>query len=118
MLTRLLAVAVPVLFLSSAVLADKAPSPPAKTAAAAAKEVTLEGEVGCGHCSFGAADKCTDALRVKEGGKQVTYLFDEGSSSKHDDAMCKQVRAAKVTGTVTEKGGKKYIKVSKLDVKK
>ena len=101
--------------LGSFALADKAPPPVAKQAAA--KEVTLEGELGCGHCSLNAADKCTDAIRVKEGDKQVVYLFAEGSSSKHDDAMCKQVRAGKVTGVVSEKAGKKYIKVSKVDVK-
>lgn len=118
MLTRLIAAAafaVSVGPLAGLAVADKAPSPPKQQAA---KEVTLEGEVGCGHCSFGAkVDKCNDAIRVKEGDKQVVYLFTEGSGGKHDEAMCKKIRQGKVTGSVTEKDGQKWIKVSKIDVK-
>lgn len=118
MLTRLFAFSL-LLGSSSLALADKAPSPPpAKTQAA--QEVTLTGEIGCAHCSFKTpgVTACADAIRVKAGGKETTYLFAEGSSSKHDDSMCKQVRQGSATGTVTEKDGKKYIKVTKLDVKK
>lgn len=117
MLTRLFAFSL-LLGSSSLALADKAPSPPPKNQAA--QEVTLTGEIGCAHCSFKTAGvtECADAIRVKSGGKETTYLFAEGSSSKHDDAMCKQVRQGSATGTVSEKDGKKYIKVTKLDVKK
>ena len=113
MLARLIAVALTVVSLSGFAVAGK---PPVQQAA---KEITLEGEIGCGHCSFGAqVDKCTDAIRVKEGDKQVVYLFDAEVNGKHDEAMCKQVRTGKVTGTVTEKDGKKFIKVNKLDLTK
>lgn len=43
------------------------------------------------------------------------YFFADDPSRKHDSAMCETVRDGKVTGVVSEKGGKKTIKVSKIE---
>jgi hypothetical protein len=84
------------------------------TAADAQKTVTLTGQIGCAHCAFKVASDCADAIRVKEDGKDVVYLFTADPSRKHDTAMCESVRDGKVMGIVGEKDGKKTIKVSKI----
>ena len=84
----------------------------------AQKSVTLGGQIGCGHCVFNVTKSCADVIRVKENGKDVFYLFAEDPSRKHDTAMCDSVRDAKVTGVVSEKDGKKTIKVSKIELGK
>jgi len=93
--------------------------PAVKTAAAKSAEaqetVTLTGEIGCAHCAFHVTSECADAIRVKENGKGVVYLFAADPARKHDMAMCDGVRDGKVTGIVSEKDGKKTIKVSKIE---
>jgi len=84
-------------------------------AADAQKTVTLAGQIGCAHCAFKVANDCADAIRVKEDGKDVVYLFTADPSRKRDMAMCESVREGKVTGIVGEKDGKKTIKVSKIE---
>jgi len=84
----------------------------------AQKTVTLTGQIGCGHCAFKVTKSCTDAIRVKENGKDVVYLFATDPSRKHDAAMCESVRDGKVTGIVSEKDGKKTVKVSKIEFAK
>jgi hypothetical protein len=87
---------------------------PAKSAEAQ-KTVTLVGQIGCGHCAFHVTDACTDAILVKENGRDVVYLFAADPARKHDMAMCESVRDGKVTGVVSDKDGKKTIKVSKIE---
>ena len=84
-------------------------------AADAQKTVTLSGQIGCGHCAFNVGTSCSDVIRVKESGKDVIYFFAADPSRKHDTAMCETVRDGKVTGVVSEKDGKKTIKVSKIE---
>ena len=102
----------------AALAADKTPPAKADAKADAQKEVTLSGQIGCGHCTFGVTDSCADAIRVKENGKDVVYLFAADPSRKHDESVCDKPREGSVTGTVTEKDGKKLIKVAKIDFKK
>ena len=89
----------------------KEPAP----AADAQKSVTLTGQIGCAHCAFKVGTECADAIRVREAGKDVVYLFAPDPSRKHDTAMCESVRDGKVTGVVSDLGGKKTIKVSKIE---
>jgi hypothetical protein len=84
-------------------------------AAEAQKSVTLAGQIGCAHCAFKIGNECADAIRVKEAGKDVVYLFTPDPARKHDTAMCESVRDGKVTGVVSDKDGKKTIKVSKIE---
>ena len=57
---------------------------------------------------------CATVIVVKEGGKDVVYYFDEKSHKANHDAICQTGKQGTVTGTVSEKDGKKYIAVTKV----
>jgi hypothetical protein len=82
------------------------------------KDVTLKGTILCAKCALKEKDvkKCTTAIQVKEGAKTVTYYFlDKGHAEDYHEAVCGGDRqAGTVTGTVSEKGGKKYITPKKV----
>ena len=83
------------------------------------KEVTKKGTMVCGKCTLKICAKCTNVLQVKEGGKTVNYFIeDKGSGEKYHKAVCpgKSKQDAEVTGTVSTKDGKKWIK-GKVTVK-
>src|SRR3954470_11387106 len=77
------------------------------------KEVTLKGEIMCAKCELKEKDvaKCQTVLKVKEDGKEVSYYFaDKGNKEEYHEAVCGGGRKeGTVTGTVSEKGGKKWI---------
>ena len=74
------------------------------------KEVTLKGTILCAKCELKEAKKCTNAIRVKEDGKDVVYLFkDKGGKESYHKTICQEPKEGSVTGTVSEKDGKKYI---------
>ena len=84
------------------------------------KEVTLKGTMVCGKCTLKLAEKCTNVLQVKEDGKTVNYFIDDkGGKESYHKAICpgKAEQKAEVTGTVSEKDGKKWIKPAKDGVK-
>jgi len=83
--------------------------------AADEKEVTLKGTVTCAKCDLKQADKCATVIKVHEGDQDVVYWFDSASDKQNHKAVCLEPKAGTVTGTVSEKDGKKWIKVSKLD---
>jgi hypothetical protein len=83
------------------------------------KEVTLKGSMVCGKCTLGVCAKCTNVLQVKEGDKTVDYFIDDaGNKEKYHKAICPagKKQDATVTGVVSEKDGKKWIK-GKVEVK-
>ena len=84
------------------------------------KEVTLKGEIACAMCTFHQADKCGTAISVKEGGKDVVYLLlDKGMEEPYYEGLCGgDKKQGTVTGVVTTKDGKKYIKPSKVEFTK
>jgi hypothetical protein len=86
------------------------------------KEVTLKGTILCAKCALKEKDikKCTTAIQVKEGDKTLTYYFDDkGHDEKYHDAICESAgKAGTVVGTVTEKGGKKWIRPTKVEYAK
>jgi hypothetical protein len=84
-------------------------------AAADKKEVTLKGTITCAKCDLKQSDKCATVIKVNEGGTDVVYWFDSASHKKNHKAICMEPKAGTVTGTVSEKGGKKWITVTKLD---
>jgi hypothetical protein len=89
----------------------------------AGKEVKLTGALVCAKCGLKAegVKKCTNALRVKEGEKTITYyLDDKGMKEKYHGDLCGggEKEGVTVVGTLTEKDGKKWVKPKKVEEKK
>ena len=83
------------------------------------KEVTLKGTMVCGKCTLKETDECSNVLQVKDGKKTVNYyLQDEGKPEKYHQCPPGKKAEATVTGVVTKKGGKMYIKASKVELTK
>ena len=76
------------------------------------KEVTVTGDVVCGHCTLKAVDQCTVAIK---GGDGNYLLVKNDESDKFFDQRDKGVKV-KVTGTVEEKDGIKWITATKVEV--
>jgi hypothetical protein len=82
------------------------------------KEKTLKGTILCAKCELKEAKKCTNAIRVKEDDKDVVYYFDDkGGKEEYHKEICQGPKEGSVTGKVSEKNGKKYIKPNKDGVK-
>ena len=84
----------------------------------AAKEVTLTGKVTCAKCELKIEKECATVIVVNESGKDAVYYFDQKSHKANHDAICQVAKQGTVTGTLSEKDGKKYIKVTKIAFKK
>lgn len=84
------------------------------------KEVTLKGTILCAKCVLKEAKKCQTAIQLKEDGKEVTYYFDDkGANEEYHEAVCGGDRKeGSVTGIVSEKEGKKWIKPSRVEYTK
>lgn len=85
------------------------------------KEVKLTGTLVCGKCSLKITPKCSNVLQVKEGDKLVNYILDDkGNGEEYHEGVCGdgKIEGVTVTGTVSEKDGKKFIKPTKVDLKK
>lgn len=86
----------------------------AVSAQAADKEVTLTGKIMCAKCTLNlnGIRKCTTCIQVKEGGKDVVYLFlDKGMREEYHHEVCGGgAKEGMVRGTVFEKDGTKWIK--------
>src|SRR3954471_3077451 len=93
----------------------------AATAEDAKKEVKLTGTLMCGKCSLKITTKCSNVVQVKEGDKTVNYILDDkGNGETYHEGVCGdgKLEGVSVTGTVSEKDGKKYIKPTKVELKK
>jgi hypothetical protein len=88
----------------------------AANAAAADKEVTLTGKIMCAKCELKETKKCQTVIQVQEDGKTVTYWFlDKGHKEDYHEEVCGGGRKdGTVTGTVTEKEGKKWVTPKKV----
>jgi hypothetical protein len=84
------------------------------------KEVTLKGDIVCAKCELKVTKKCTTAIVVKEGDKEVTYYFlDKGNKEDYHEEVCGGGRkAGTVKGTITVKDGKKWITPTKVEYTK
>ena len=83
------------------------------------KDTTLQGAVCCAKCELKKADSCNAVVVVvKDGDKEEIYYFDAESQEKHGKECCKEKKMAKVTGTTSEKDGKKWITVTKVEYEK
>jgi hypothetical protein len=82
------------------------------------KEVTLKGKICCAKCELKeeGRTKCHTVIVAKDkDDKEVTYYFDDEGSKKNHKKICTEAKNGKVTGTVEEKDGKKWITVSKVE---
>ena len=61
-------------------------------------------------------DKWQNAIQVEEGGKKVTYYLEDNETSKaFHGKVCHGPTKVTAKGTVSEKDGKKWVKVSKIE---
>jgi hypothetical protein len=87
------------------------------------KEQTLKGTITCAKCDLHVKGqtKCATVIKVTEKGKstekpkETIYYFDTQGNKEYHGDICKKAKEGKVSGTVSEKDGKKYIKVSKVE---
>ena len=82
------------------------------------EEKTLKGTITCAKCDLKATDKCHTVIKVSEDGKDVVYYFDKAGDKKNHKTICMEPKKGTVTGTVSEKDGKMYVKVSKVEFDK
>ena len=79
-------------------------------------EKTLKGTITCAKCDLKKEKTCATVIKVTEGGKDVVYYFDPDSHKKNHRQICTEAKEGTVTGTVSEKDGKKMVKVDKIDI--
>jgi len=80
------------------------------------KLVTMAGTATCAKCDLGTAKECTNVLQVKEGDKTVTYYLAGKADKEWHKNICKTPKSVTMTGTVSEKDGKKTLDVSKIEM--
>ena len=81
------------------------------------KEVTLKGTITCAKCDLQKEKACHTVIKVKEGDKDVVYYFDKEASKKNHKPICQTPKEGTVKGTVSDEGGKKVVKVTKVEFK-
>ncbi len=88
--------------------------------AAFAADVTLTGNVACAKCTLKKADakECQDVLVVAgANGATTEYYIVKNAVLKDFGHTCTGEKAVTVTGTVSEKDGKKWITPSRMNAK-
>lgn len=81
-------------------------------------ETTLSGTLACAKCTLKKADaaKCQDVLVVKDAsGNATEYYVAKNETAEKAGHQCQKESHATVTGTVSEKDGKKWITASKIE---
>ena len=107
--------------LTIALLASLAVAGAAMTAMAEdSKETTITGNMVCGKCTLHETKSCQNVVQVTADGKTVNYYLKQNDVSKaQHEAICHgDTEKVTVTGTVTEKDGKKMMTPTKIDVVK
>ena len=82
----------------------------------------IEGEAQCVRCSLKKSDGCQTAIVTKKDGTETVYWVatsdeDLDDTELHAD-ICTKAKPVTAEGTVTEKDGKKILKLSKFELKK
>jgi hypothetical protein len=79
---------------------------------------TLKGEIGCPKCVFKIEKSCGNAIKVKDGDKEIIYVFqDKRNKEKYHSKICTESLKGSVKGVVSKKGDKNFIKPEKDSVK-
>src|ERR1044071_4081978 len=82
----------------------------------AADTQTIKGKGECAKCSLKKTDSCQMAVTTKDGTK---YLVENNDvSKKFHKNICTEQKDVEVTGTVSEKNGKKLITATKIETEK
>ncbi len=84
------------------------------------KEKTLKGTITCAKCDLKLEKKCATVIKVPKDkkdkeSKDTVYYFDAASHKEYHKPICMEPKKGTVTGVVSEKDGKKTIKVTKLE---
>jgi hypothetical protein len=79
---------------------------------------SLSGKITCAKCDLKTDKDCATVIVVNEGGKDVVYYLDDKAGKANHSEVCSAPKEGTVTGTVSEKGGKKTITASRVDFKK
>ena len=88
------------------------------TTLAQAAEATYTGKIMCAKCTLKKADatECQDVLVVTDAaGAKSEYYVTKNDVAKAFGHVCSGENPAVVTGTVTEKDGKKWIEATKME---
>jgi len=88
--------------------------------AARADEVTMSGTIVCAKCTLkkGDAKECQNVLLVPgTDGKDVEYYMAKSKAGDAVGEVCTGKKAVTVTGSVSEKDGRKWITASKVETK-
>lgn len=86
--------------------------------ALAADETTITGNMVCGKCTLHETASCQNVVQVTKEGKTVNYYLEQNDVSKaaHEPICGGSTEKVTVTGTLSEKDGKKVITPTKIDV--
>jgi hypothetical protein len=78
---------------------------------------TLKGKMTCAKCDLKVSATCQNVLQVKDGDTTVTYYITDNDTSKgtHKKVCTAAVDNVTITGTVSEKDGKKWITPTKIE---
>jgi hypothetical protein len=90
-------------------------------AAPKGKEVTLNGDLGCGKCNFKTTKECQNVLKVTDAGKDTLYYLAANSVSKENHSeVCSGTKPAMVKGVLSEEGKgahkKKVVTASEIKI--
>jgi hypothetical protein len=91
----------------------------ALTPALFAADQKFQAEAVCAKCELQQVDKCQAALQLTStDGKKETILVEQGGKAKElHSEICKGGKAVNVEGAITEKEGKKTIKISSYEIR-
>lgn len=85
-------------------------------------EVTVSGDLQCAKCTLkeAGASKCQDVLVVAgaDGAPATHYYLVKNQVAEKFGHVCQGTKNVAMTGTVTEKDGKKWITATKIEEKK
>jgi hypothetical protein len=85
------------------------------TAQARPDEKTLKGTITCAKCDLGKETKCATVIKVKDGDTDVVYYFDAAGDKKYHGKICQTPTEGSVVGKVSEKNGKHWVTVTKVE---
>ena len=76
--------------------------------------VTVEGNIGCGHCSFHLTDECALAFKDSDG---EIYLVEAGDRQEELMEQRTDEPAARIVGRVSEVDGQKVIYTDSVELR-